>query len=165
MCCLTAKCALTPNLPIKFERSCCERTHITQEPPSVVLSCLVLSSVTYILEGIWKIKPTVNRNPNSPTIHYRSDSEDTPTFIIQHYTSAWMNLRELRAELRKLGLPTNGRKSELEQRLADDARNKALDKDTAASSIEGVEDKLVQGAEKPDRMKRVRHFAILRVVI
>ena len=66
-----------------------------------------------------------------------------------------MNLRELRAELRKLGLPTTGRKRELEQRLADDARCKALDKDTGASSMEGAEDTLVQGTEKPDRMKKV----------
>ena len=76
-----------------------------------------------------------------------------------------MNLWELRVELRKLGLPTNGRKSELEQRLADDARSNARDKNTAASSIEGVEDTLVQGAEKPDRMKEVRHFPTLHAVI
>ena len=76
-----------------------------------------------------------------------------------------MNLRELRAELRKLGLPTTGRKMELEQRLADDARSKALDKDNGASSMEGAEDTLVQGAEKPDRMKEVRHFPTLNAVI
>ena len=73
----------------------------------------------------------------------------------QHQHQRRMNLRELRAELRKLGLPTTGRKRELEQRLAGDARCKALDKDTGARSMEGAEDTLVQGAEKPDRMKKV----------
>ena len=76
-----------------------------------------------------------------------------------------MNLRELRAKLRKLGLPTSRYKSELEQRLADDARSKVLDKDTAASSVEGAEDTLVQSAEKHDRMKEVRHSETLRAVI
>jgi hypothetical protein len=75
-----------------------------------------------------------------------------------------MNLKELRAKLRELGLPTDGRKSELEQRLADDARSKALDKDSVASSIEGVEDTLVQGAEKPDRMKEVRREKLTSIL-
>jgi hypothetical protein len=44
---------------------------------------------------------------------------------------------------------------ELELRLANNARSKALDKDTA-SFKEGPEDEMVQGAEKPDRMKEVR---------
>jgi hypothetical protein len=67
-----------------------------------------------------------------------------------------MNLQELRAELRKLGLPTTGRKRELEQRLEDNARSKALNMDTIPSCMEGIEDEMVQGAEKPDRMKEVR---------
>jgi hypothetical protein len=69
-----------------------------------------------------------------------------------------MNLRELRAELRKMGLPTTGRKRELEKRLEDAARSNALDPGAAASSIEGAEDEVVQGAEKPDRMKEVRIY-------
>ena len=69
-----------------------------------------------------------------------------------------MNLQELRAELRKMGLPTTGRKRELEQRLEDAARNKELGPGAAASSIEGAEDEVVQGAEKPDRMKEVRKY-------
>ena len=44
---------------------------------------------------------------------------------------------------------------ELELRLANNARSKALDKNTA-SFMEGPEDEMVQGAEKPDRMKQVR---------
>ena len=65
-------------------------------------------------------------------------------------------MKELRAELRKLGLPTTGRKRELEQRLEDNARSKVLDKDAAAGSMQGVEHEMVQGAEKPARMKEVR---------
>ena len=64
-------------------------------------------------------------------------------------------LGELRAELRKSGLPTAGPKRELEQRLADTAKRKALAEDAA---MEGMEDEVVQGVEKPDRMKRVRQF-------
>jgi hypothetical protein len=66
------------------------------------------------------------------------------------------NLRELRAELRQLGLPTAGRKKELEQRLANDARSKVLHEDTAAGSMQGIEDEEVKGAEKPARNKEVR---------
>ena len=69
-----------------------------------------------------------------------------------------MKLRELRAELRKMGLPTTGRKQELEQRLKDAARSNAPGPGAAASSIEGAEDEVVQGAEKPDRMKEVRKY-------
>jgi hypothetical protein len=66
------------------------------------------------------------------------------------------NLRELRAELRKLGLPTTGLKRELEQRLAGRARSKVFHKVNAAGSMEGIEDEEVQGAEKPAWMKEVR---------
>ena len=65
-----------------------------------------------------------------------------------------MNLLELRAELRKMGLPTTGRKRELEQRLEDAARNKEL----GPGAVEGAEEEVVQGAEKPDRMKEVRKY-------
>jgi hypothetical protein len=57
-----------------------------------------------------------------------------------------MNLRELRAELRKLRLPTGGVKQELKLRLKA-AQNTVFDKD-AASSIEGFQDeKIVSGRQ------------------
>jgi hypothetical protein len=61
-----------------------------------------------------------------------------------------------------MGLPTTGRKRELEQRLEDAARNKELGQGAAASSIEEAEDEVVQGAEKPDRMKEVRKTYVLK---
>ena len=75
-----------------------------------------------------------------------------------------MNLQELRAKLRKLGLPTAGRKRELEHRLEDDARSKALHIDTAPSCMGGIEDEMVQGAEKPDRMKEVRKLLSWQII-
>jgi hypothetical protein len=68
-----------------------------------------------------------------------------------------MNPQKLRAE-RKLGLPMAGRKRELEQRLEDAAGSNALDVSAVASSMEGTEDKVFQGAEKPDRMREVRKY-------
>ena len=75
---------------------------------------------------------------------------------------AYAVVRELRAELRKMGLPTTGRKRELERRLEDAARNKELGQGAAASSIEEAEDEVIQGAEKPDRMKEVRKIYVLK---
>jgi hypothetical protein len=66
-----------------------------------------------------------------------------------------MNLRELRAELRKLKLPTAGRKRELELRL-EAAQSTVLDKD-ATTSLKSFQDEVVlHSAEKPYRMKEVK---------